>query len=123
MEVFKTKALTTPELFKLNAKHLSFKVAASDAWTTAEMDVLMCPCAPAAGIPHSFPVWWGYTTIFNLLDLPSTIIPLTGFKIDAVKDPKETEYVPRANGFDGENWRVCKSSLTVFHRLFFWCMR
>ena len=93
---------------QLNTKQLGYKIAMADAWTAVEMDITMCPCAPAAGVPHSFPVWWGYTTLFNLLDLPSIIMPIKGFKIDPVKDAKDRAYKPRINPFDGDNWRICK---------------
>jgi amidase len=86
------------------------KIAMSDAWTTADMDVLMCPCAPQAGVPHGFPVWWGYTSLWNLLDLPSIIIPLKDFKISQEKDPKDQNYKPRPNPFDEENWKICTCS-------------
>ena len=72
------------------------------------MDLLLCPCAPAAGVPHSFPLWWGYTTLWNILDLPSIIVPLKGFRIDLLKDAKVKDYQPRANPFDKENWQICK---------------
>ena len=83
----------------------------SEAWTAAEMDIMMCPCAPAAGFPHDYPAWWGYTTLFNLLDLPSIIMPVKGFKIDPIRDGKNAEYKPRNNPFDGENWQICERYL------------
>lgn len=60
-----------------------------------------------AGVPHDFPVWWGYTSLWNLLDYPSTIIPLKDFQIDPTKDKKDLGYVPRDNNpFDRPNWEV-----------------
>ena len=70
---------------------------------------ILCPCAPMAGVPHDFPVWWGYTTIWNLLDYPSIIMPITDFKISPVDDPKDVSYKPRDNPFDRRNWELCKS--------------
>lgn len=93
---------------QLNNKQMGYKIAMSDAWTATEMDVLLCPCAPAAGVYHSFPVWWGYTTLWNLLDLPSIIIPVKNFRIDREKDKKDMQYKARANAYDPGNWRVCK---------------
>lgn len=90
----------------------------SSAWSAAgsadgaEMDVIICPAAPAAGIPHDFPVWWGYTSIWNLLDYPSIIMPMEGFKIDTEKDAKDTNYQPTGKPYDEENWKICKTFLT-----------
>jgi len=66
------------------------------------MDGLICPAGPCAGFPHDFPVWWGYFSIFNLLDYPSIILPIKGMKIDLEKDPKDLGYSPRDNPFDEE---------------------
>jgi len=72
------------------------------------MDVLICPAGPSAGIPHDFRIWWGYFSIFNLLDYPSIILPIKDLKIDSEKDPKELKYQPKDNPFDRDNWEICK---------------
>jgi amidase len=71
------------------------------------MDVLLCPCAPAAGAPHDFPLWWGYTSLFNILDLPSVVLPLRDFKIDPTKDEKDQDYIPRDTLWDKPNYDIC----------------
>lgn len=50
---------------------------------------------------------WGYTTIWNMLDYPSIIMPVKHFKINAADDPKDVAYEPRVNPFDGQNWELC----------------
>jgi amidase len=74
------------------------------------MDGLICPAGPCAGIPHGFPVWWGYFSIFNLLDYPSIILPIKDMKVDPQKDARDLTYHPRDNPFDKENWEICKSN-------------
>lgn len=74
------------------------------------MDALICPAGPSAGIPHDFRIWWGYFSIFNLLDYPSIILPIKDLKIDAEKDPKDPSYQPRDNAFDRDNWEICTCS-------------
>jgi hypothetical protein len=87
LEVFKTKELTVPELLRHNTQQALYKVAFQQAWDEQQVDCILCPSAPMAGVPHDFPVWWvsiaplsifvktetkadksqGYTTIWNLL--------------------------------------------------------
>ena len=64
--VFKTQELTVPELFKHNTQQAAYKTAFQQAWDTYQIDTILCPCAPMAGVPNDFPVWWGYTTLWNL---------------------------------------------------------
>ena len=108
-EVFKTKELTVPELLRHNTRQAGYKAAFQEAWDVQQMDCIICPCAPMAGVPHDFPVWWGYTTLWNMLDYPSIILPMKDFKINAVDDPKDMSYKPRDNPFDRRSWELCQS--------------
>jgi amidase len=108
--VFKTRELTVPELFKHNTAQAAYKAAFQLAWDAHRIDCILSPCAPMAGVPHDFPVWWGYTTIWNLLDYPSIIMPIKDFKINAIDDPKDSSYKPRDNPFDRRNWELCRST-------------
>ena len=107
-EVFKTRELTVPELLGHNTKQAAYKAAFQEARDLQQIDCIMCPCAPMAGVPHDLPVWWGYTTIWNLLDYPSIIMPIKSFKINASDDPKDALYKPRDNPFDHRNWEICE---------------
>ncbi|CAK7234683.1 hypothetical protein SCUCBS95973_009019 [Sporothrix curviconia] len=109
---YEIKELTTPEAYKANTRQLAIRKQFAAAWaatasqtgTGRPIDALISPCAPSAGFPHEFPVWWGYFSTWNLLDYPSTILPLHGFQVDARKDPKDTDYTPRTNSpFDKMN--------------------
>ena len=51
---------------------------------------------------------WGYTTLWNLLDYPSIIMPLKDFSIGPADDPKNSSYQPRDNAFDRKNWELCE---------------
>ncbi|CAK7231353.1 hypothetical protein SBRCBS47491_007902 [Sporothrix bragantina] len=106
------KELTTPELYKLNTRQGAIRKQFAAAWaatasqtgTGRPMDALLSPCAPSAGFPHEFPVWWGYFSMWNILDYPSTILPLRDFRVDSSKDPKDVDYTPRTNSpFDKMN--------------------
>lgn len=109
MKAFDIKPLTVPELFRENAAQAGYKAAFQQAWDSTEgpIDCIICPSAPLAGTPHDFPLWWGYTSLWNLLDYPSVIMPLKDFTINALEDAKVEGYSPRANPFDEANWEIC----------------
>ncbi|EXJ68811.1 uncharacterized protein A1O5_07742 [Cladophialophora psammophila CBS 110553] len=114
LETFNIKALTVPELFKLNTQQAEWKYQFAEAWyntksetsTGRPIDCLICPCAPSASFPHGFPVWWGYFSLWNLLDYPSIVLPLKKMRVDLDKDKKDAAYVPKDNVFDRMNWEI-----------------
>jgi len=68
---------------------------------------------------HDFTCWWGYTSLFNILDYPSITLPIKDLKISAEKDPKDMEYKPLDNPFDKLTYDMCKffSFLLLFRVL------
>ncbi|KAJ6445380.1 histidine triad-like protein [Purpureocillium lavendulum] len=114
LNTFNIKELSVPELFQCNQQQAAYKRQFAQAWAETvnvtgsgrPIDGLLCPCAPSAGFPHDFPIWWGYFSIWNLLDYPSVILPLKEFQIDPVKDAKDNHYVPKDNVFDRMNWEA-----------------
>jgi amidase len=104
-------------VYKYNTRQGAIRKQFNQAWqatkektgTGRPIDALLSPCAPSAGFPHEFPVWWGYFSMWNILDYPSTILPVKKFKIDADKDPKDVGYTPRTNTpFDKMNHEICE---------------
>jgi Asp-tRNA(Asn)/Glu-tRNA(Gln) amidotransferase A subunit family amidase len=71
----------------------------AQAWTSTEkddgqeIDVILCPAAFGAAAPHEQSRYWGYTAIWNLLDYPGAVFPVT--TVDPAKDQKDTSYVPK----------------------------
>ncbi|KAL4944947.1 hypothetical protein BDV06DRAFT_232139 [Aspergillus oleicola] len=98
------------QLLKLIQAQSKYKEALADAWdetaaktsTGRPIDGLICPASPMAGYPHDFLPWWGYTTLFNLVDYPSTIFPVKDLKISATEDAKNPAYKVQNNLFDHE---------------------
>ncbi|KAF2159073.1 hypothetical protein M409DRAFT_71311 [Zasmidium cellare ATCC 36951] len=107
LKTFDIKPLAVTELFRHNAAQAGYKAAFQQSWDgDGSYDCIICPSAPLAGSPHDFPLWWGYTTLWNLLDYPSIMMPLKGFKINSQRDPKTAAYSPRSNPFDRANWEI-----------------
>lgn len=117
LDVFNVREHTVSEISECHRQQAAYKKAFVEAWnataneteTGQPLDCILTPSAPLAGSPHDFPLWWGYTTIWNLIDYPSIIIPLKTFRVDPIKDAKDMGYEPRDNPFDKPNWAVCKS--------------
>jgi Asp-tRNA(Asn)/Glu-tRNA(Gln) amidotransferase A subunit family amidase len=70
------------------------------------IDCLLTPVGPSAAPQHNTAKWWGYTSIWNLLDYPAAVFPVT--TVDPIKDQVEVDYKPR-NLLDEENYRLYTS--------------
>jgi hypothetical protein len=104
-------------LYQLHLKMRAMKVVFADVWqgtmtatsTGRPMDALVCPVAPSAGIPHDFNIYWGYTCVWNILDYPSTVLPIPKFKIGPELDSPNLDYEPiTTNPYDKPNHDMCK---------------
>jgi amidase len=74
------------------------------------MDVLICPVAPSAGYQHDVFPWWGYSSMFNLTDFPSIVLPLKGFSISQEQDAKSEALPKLENPFNAANANACEST-------------
>lgn len=82
------------ELFR--KKTLEKWVATKDLTGTGRpIDALLCPMAPHAAPPHETFEYTGYTSIFNFLDLPAAILPVT--RVDPALDVKDEGYLPKSD--------------------------
>ncbi|KAM5511697.1 acetamidase [Fusarium oxysporum f. sp. phaseoli] len=122
LKVYNARALAATEVLKLNLQTRAYKTVFAQAWdrtkdrtsTGRPIDALICPCAPSAGIPHDFNIWWGYTSMWNLLDYPSMVLPVANFKISPERDPPNTSYNhSTSNPYDKTNHEMYHPSLFV----------
>ncbi|PLB50856.1 glutamyl-tRNA amidotransferase subunit A [Aspergillus steynii IBT 23096] len=72
-----------------------FRYKYLQAWNSIapEMDVILCPAHPSPAPVIDTSRYWGYTSIWNLLDYPAIVFPVT--RVDPGKDEKDTTYTPR----------------------------
>ncbi|GAA5904101.1 hypothetical protein JCM5296_000334 [Sporobolomyces johnsonii] len=91
---------TTYEVWQLNRQKEALQQAFLTKWlatagqtsTGRSIDGLLCPVAPVtACIPGGNP-WAGYTGMFNLLDAPAVVFPVT--KVDPTVDVKPSTFAP-----------------------------
>lgn len=64
-----------------------------------KIDVILMPAGPSAAPILGTAKWWGYTSIWNLLDYPAAVFPVTTVQ---ATDAAERDYVPKGT-LDSEN--------------------
>lgn len=71
------------------------------------IDVVLCPAGPGPAPLHGTSKYWGYTSLFNLLDWPAAVFP-TGISVNA-SHQEDGNYKPR-NEHEEFIYSLCKSS-------------
>ena len=69
------------------------------------VDVILCPVGPSVAPRHETAKYWGYTSVWNLLDYPAVVFPIQ--KVNKDVDRVEEGYKP-ISGIDKENWDLCE---------------
>jgi amidase len=111
------RPLSFPELWDLTMQREAYRGEYARVWneTAAEnadagtgelVDVILCPVGPGAAPPLNHARYWGYTSVWNLLDYPALVFPVTA--VDQEKDVKDEDYKP-LNEQDRWNWELCES--------------
>ena len=112
------KELTTQELFYWQEEREAYRAEYAEVWndTATEVDeqsgelkrmvdVVLCPAGPGVAPKHGTAKYWGYTSVWNLLDYPAVVFPVQ--KVSKKLDKVEQGYKPM-NQIDDENWALCK---------------
>ncbi|KAK5807545.1 hypothetical protein VI817_001803 [Penicillium citrinum] len=115
LRIFDPQAKSAAEALQLNIHTRFLKEKFAEAWdrtadkttTGRTIDALILPPAPGVGYPHDFNLYWGYTSLFNLVDYPSVILPILNFKVDPERDVLDEQYSPLdTNPFDKLNYEL-----------------
>jgi len=64
--------------FKLqlnNSRHL-IRTKYLEQWNEAGIDAILCPVSASVASVHGETTYWGYTSVFNLLDLTAVVFPV-----------------------------------------------
>jgi len=75
------------EIFSLNLDRETFRAKALMHWNTTQertttgrpIDAILCPVAPTLAPPHDTTSWWGYSSHWNVLDLPAVVFPVKNY--------------------------------------------
>ena len=62
--------------------------------TGRPVDAIICPTAATLAVPHDGIRWWGYSSHWNLLDLPGVVFP-SGGRFNPAEFPATEAYEPR----------------------------
>ena len=112
------RRLDVSEIFKWTGEREKYRTEYAEKWNatatgtdelgrpTGAVDVILCPVGPGAAPPLECSKYWGYTSLWNLLDYPALVVP-TGGRVDLERDRKEEGYVPR-NEDDRFNYELCE---------------
>jgi amidase len=81
---------TVAEIFRLNLEREAFRAKALMHWNATQqrtstgrpVDAILCPIAPTLAPPHDTTSWWGYSSHWNVLDLPAVVFPVGRHKVD-----------------------------------------
>lgn len=101
------KKLTIEELWQWQIQREQYKVDTAHKWNDAGIDALLCPAGPGVAPLLETSKWWGYTSVFNLLDYPSIVFPVTA--VDPLVDVRQEGYQPM-NERDKYNFELCMSN-------------
>lgn len=79
---------TVAEIFRLNLERETFRAKALMHWNATQLrtatgrpvDAILCPVAPTLAPPHDTTSWWGYSSHWNILDLPAVVFPVGRYK-------------------------------------------
>jgi len=124
---------TVPETWKLNGAREAFRARGLTHWnatasrtsTGRPVDAVICPNAPNLAVPHDATRWWGYSSHWNMLDLPGVVFPVggrfepgVGADENVPKTPRnelEKHYVEMWNG-NGEAFKGAPITLQMVGR-------
>ncbi|RHZ50159.1 uncharacterized protein CDV56_104675 [Aspergillus thermomutatus] len=89
------KELDLPGLWNLLRDREAYRYDYLQEWNrlAPDMDVILCPCHPSPAPLLDTSRYWGYTSIWNLLDYPAIVFPVT--RVDPERDVSPKDYTPR----------------------------
>lgn len=87
------KKRTIHELWDLNADREAYRSEYLRHWKEAGVDIVMCPAHTQTAARHGTSRYWGYTSVFNVVDYPAMAFP-TGLSVDPSVDAASGGFVP-----------------------------
>ena len=113
------KKLDTKELFYWQEEREAYRKEYAETWNstaasaeqgiTEMVDVILCPASPGVAPAHDTAKYWGYTSVWNLLDYPALVFPVD--KVEPNLD-KMVNGFKAMTGVDEEHWKLCKCFLS-----------
>lgn len=92
--------------WKLNYEREKYRRDHAAVMKEHGVDFILCPAYVGAGVLQGGAKYWNYTAIWNILDLPSSVLP-SGLKCVKDVDVRDEAYKTRGEQ-DEEEWKACK---------------
>ena len=92
---------------QLNYHRLALQTAYAKQWNISKIDVLLCPANASVASAHRESKYWGYSSVFNILDYSALTFP-----ISVVKESDTWENFPR-------NVETCMSNEDELYRSYY----
>jgi amidase len=95
---------TVAEIFSLNLDRETFRAKALMHWNATQqrtttgrpVDAILCPVAPTLAPPHDTTSWWGYSSHWNVLDLPAVVFPVKNYNAGEGRMPEPRNDIERS---------------------------
>jgi len=85
------KAHSAAESWKLNALRNTLQTAYAAQWNAAGIDAILCPANASVASAHGESTYWGYSSVFNILDYSAAVFP-----VGAVEETDTRSSYPRS---------------------------
>lgn len=97
------RAYTIREMWQLNVERDRYRAQALAHWNDTQnrtrsgrpVDAILTPTFATLAPPHDSTRWWGYSSYWNLLDLPGVVFP-TGERLNVADYPETVDSLPPA---------------------------
>jgi len=73
---YATKRYTLEESWRVNVEHDRVRNLHADQLRSTSVDAILCPVHPSVAAAHDEARHWGYSAVFNALDLPGVVLPV-----------------------------------------------
>jgi amidase len=79
----------------MNKRRDTLQTAYAAQWHAAKLDAILCPVNPSAASAHGESKYWGYSSVFNMLDYSAAVFP-----VGKVMETDDWAAYPRASTRD-----------------------
>lgn len=76
LDTYATKRYTLEESWQLNVEHDALRALHAEQLRKTGVDAILCPVAPSVAARHGEARYWGYSAVWNALDLPAVVMPV-----------------------------------------------
>jgi len=104
------KKLTVEEIWQWTIKREAYRSAYAKKWNetatgaNGTVDVILCPVGPGAAPPLDHAKYWGYTSLFNILDYPALVFPVTKADPSMHAAPGQDEFMSKKDEENAQLW-------------------